>query len=118
MTDSLSIKFNDKGRSLNFQFRYSLRERSRNAFKNDRRNNNNSIENRSDELIFKFLKYLPRKNDSDKENIGIHHDKNEYTDGEKNEFNYKINLSVSRLIDQNNYIFLSRRSQLSCAKDR
>jgi hypothetical protein len=118
MRNNLSIKFNDKGESLNFQFKYSLRERSRNALKGDRRNSNNSIESRFSELIFKFLKYLPRKDDSDKENIGIYYNENEYIDGEKDKFNYKINFSVSRLIDQNNYIFLSRRSQLSCAKNK
>jgi hypothetical protein len=100
-----SIKFNDEGGSLDFQFKYSLRERSRNAFKSDKKNSNNFIENRSGEPIFKSLKYLPRKNDSNKENIGIHYDENKYTDGEKDKFNYKINFSVSLLINQNNYKF-------------
>jgi hypothetical protein len=118
MRNGSSIKFNDKGKSLNFQFRYPLRERSQNALKDGKRNSNNFIESRSGELISKSLKYLPRKDDSDKKNIGIHYDKNEYTDNEKNKFNYKINFLISRLIDQNNYIFLNRRSQLLCAKDR
>jgi hypothetical protein len=118
MRDSSSIKCNDKERSLDFRFKYSLRERLRNTFKSDKKNYNNSIESRSGELIFKFLKYLPQKNDSDKENIGIYHDENEYTNNKKDKFNYKINFSVSRLIDQNNYAFLSRRSQLLYVRDR
>jgi hypothetical protein len=118
MRNGSSIKFNDERGSLDFQFGYLLRERSRNAFKGDRRNNNNSIESRSGESISKSLKHLPRKNDSDKKNIGIHYDENEYTDSEEDKFNDKLNFSISRLIDQNNYIFLSRRSQLSCARNR
>jgi hypothetical protein len=118
MRNGSSIKFNDKGKSLNFQFRYPLRERSQNALKDGKRNSNNFIESRSGELISKSLKYLPRKDDSDKKNIGIHHDENEYINSEKDKFNDKVNFSVSRLIDQNNYIFLSRRSQLSCARDK
>jgi hypothetical protein len=118
MKNDLSIKFNDEKGSLDFQFRYPLRERSRNALKNDRRNSNNSIESRSGESISKSLKYLPRKDDSNKENIGIYYDENEYIDSEKNKFNNKINFSVSRLINQNNYIFLNRRSQLLYARNR
>jgi hypothetical protein len=57
------------------------------------------MESKSGEPIFKFLKYLPRKDDSDKKNIGIYYNENEYTDSEKNKFNYKINFSVSYLID-------------------